>query len=211
MMIPSHIVSEKLKGHTGVIHVGAHDGGEIEFYLNLGFKKSIWVEANPSVYNRLLQNVANYSEFMDSKCFNFAASDNDGDAVFNITNNDSASSSILKLKTHSMYYPHVTVSDSITVKTTTLDNLFLRTGIDVRDYTVLNMDIQGAELLALRGADKLVLQCINLIYLEVNFEELYEGCALVGDIDEFLSNHGFKRTVTEPTNFGWGDAIYERL
>jgi hypothetical protein len=72
------------------------------------------------------------------------------------------------------------------------------------------MDIQGAELLALQGAVE-TLQSIDAINTEINYEELYEGCALVHQLDDFLAHQGFTRVATvTPYHPSWGDAFYVR-
>ena len=38
---------------TGVIHVGAHRGEEVNEYEDLGAKQVIWVEANPDVFEEM--------------------------------------------------------------------------------------------------------------------------------------------------------------
>ncbi len=58
------------------------------------------------------------------------------------------------------------------------------------------------------------IQKVNAFYLEVNEKELYKGCALIGDIDEYLGRFGFYRAETkwasENNTLGWGDALYLR-
>ena len=49
---------------------------------------------------------------------------------------------------------------------------------------------------------------IDYIYTEVNEEELYEGCALIDEIDEFLTLFNFERVKTHMTKEKWGDAFY---
>jgi hypothetical protein len=72
------------------------------------------------------------------------------------------------------------------------------------------MDLQGAELMALQGLGKEI-DKIDFAYLEVNKDYLYEGCALIQDIDAFMEVNGFKRVELEWCgNFGWGDAFYTR-
>jgi len=49
----------------------------------------------------------------------------------------------------------------------------------------------------------------------VYFEDLYEGCALVEELDAYLGDRGFKRTLTEDAYYlgefkGFGDALYTR-
>jgi hypothetical protein len=79
--------------------------------------------------------------------------------------------------------------------------------IDVTQYNFLNVDVQGYELEVLKGFGDL-LQGIDYVYAEVNTNYLYEGCALVGDLDEYLSNYGFTRVLTSMTVHEWGDALY---
>ena len=49
----------------------------------------------------------------------------------------------------------------------------------------MNIAIQGAELLALKGAIKSI-KYAKALYLEVNEKELYKKGALIEEIDEFL-------------------------
>lgn len=65
---------------------------------------------------------------------------------------------------------------------------------------VLNIDIQGAELLALKGISNL-LNYFDYLYLEVNNNYLYKNCALVGEINEYLKSFNFRRVETSWTNY----------
>lgn len=76
-------------------------------------------------------------------------------------------------------------------------------------YDFINLDIQGAELLALKGATS-ILPFVKAIYTEVNEKELYEGCALIEELDAYLKQNGFTRILTNMTKHGWGDALYIR-
>lgn len=71
----------------------------------------------------------------------------------------------------------------------------------------LNIDIQCAELLALKGMTK-VINNYDYIYLEVNKEHLYKDCALIDEIDSFLNTFNFTRVETFWTDYNWGDALY---
>ena len=76
-------------------------------------------------------------------------------------------------------------------KSITVDTFFERNNLDTSIYNFWNFDIQGAELLALKGATKSI-KYAKAIYLEVNEKELYKDCALIDDIDIFLSQYNFK-------------------
>lgn len=130
----------------------------------------------------------------------------DEEIVFNITNN-MQSSSILPLKEHSNYYPDIVVSDKRVMKTKTIDTLFKENNLIPSSYDFMNLDIQGAEFLALMGA-KVCLNSIKYIYTEVNFKELYEGCVLYDDLKDFLNVRGFKPVKMADTGVGWGDALF---
>lgn len=74
----------------------------------------------------------------------------------------------------------------------------------------MNLDIQGAELLALKGADD-ILNNIDYIYTEINIKEIYENCCLLHQVDDYLKSFGFIRIIINITHYGWGDAFYIKI
>jgi hypothetical protein len=117
------------------------------------------------------------------------------------------SSSIFEFGTHPTFSPEIHFEQHLQLPTTTLDTL-----ADIYTFTnanFLNMDIQGAELLALRGAKRLLNEQIDYVMCEVNREEVYIGCAKVEELDELLAEYRFDRVETSwVPNQGWGDALY---
>ena len=187
---------------TGSLHIGAHECEELTFYHELGLKNEdiIWIDAIPSkvceAINRGIPNV--YNAVITDK--------DDEDILFNISNNVQ-SSSVLEFGTHSQEHPHVVYVEKILKKSITIDTFFERNCIDAYKYNLWNFDIQGAELMALKGATQSI-KYAKAIYLEVNEKELYKNCGLIADIDAFLSQYNFKRVLTNMTSHGWGDALY---
>lgn len=188
---------------TGAFHLGAHECEEIHFYANylkLKLNDLLWIEAMPNkveqALNRRIPNV--YNAIVTDK--------DDEDISFNVSNNGQ-SSSVLNLKTHLQEHPHVFYVSQISGKSITIDSFFRRNNIDPSKYNFWNFDIQGAELMALKGAVESI-QYAKAIYLEVNEKELYENCALIDEIDNFLSAYNFQRVLTNMTQHGWGDALY---
>ena len=57
---------------------------------------------------------------------------------------------------------------------------------------------------------KEILEYIELMILEVNRDEMYEGCPLVEELDTFLEKYNFKRVHTLWQSISWGDAIYAK-
>lgn len=206
MLIPFQKLAQKYSFKpTGVVHVGSHEGQELEEYFKLGIKDVIFIEANPKIYNRLVRKCSSYPEVL---CFNECVSDTDGEKVtFNVANNDGQSSSFLELGTHKQMHPEVKYIGSFECETVKLDTLLM--GIDQK-FNFLNMDIQGAEGLALKGADNLLDQ-FDYLYLEVNKTEVYKGCMQLDEMDVFLKGYGFKRVETFfPGNCTWGDSFWIR-
>jgi FkbM family methyltransferase len=194
---------------NGVIHLGASVGQEMLAYRRCGIENIYWVEAIPVIYDKLCVNLMS---FTGAKALNYCISDVDGKVVnFNITNNNGESSSLFNLKKHKFYYPHIEVVETIKLTTITLDTLIIKERINIPgEVNLLVMDLQGAELLALKGGSK-NLSGFDGIYLEFSEEELYEDGAKVEDLDLLLYTYKFSPVVVSHTGHGWGDKFYINL
>lgn len=192
-----------------VLHLGANTGQEAETYQQLGAQRVVWVEAIGTIYVKLVKHL---EKFPNQIAFCACVSDKTGeDVMFNITNNQCQSSSFLELGTHATEHPTVKVIAKEQMRTVTVTNLLMQNGIELERFGgFLNIDLQGAELLALRGMEDL-LCCFDHLYIEVNDAQLYKGCALTPEIDTYLSGHGFIGKETKMTGSGWGDKYYRRI
>ncbi len=172
------------------------------FYNKIGLNNEdvIWIDAIPSkikeASDRGIPNVYH----------GVITDEDDKDITFNISNNGQ-SSSVLEFGTHSIEHPYVHYIGKLQQKTTKIDTFFEKNNINPSKYNFWNFDIQGAELMALKGAVT-SLKDVKVLYLEVNEKELYINCGLMKDIDEFLEKFNFKRVLTHMTHHGWGDALY---
>lgn len=191
---------------TGVLHVGAHLAEEAPEYEKLGVNKVIWVEANSDNIPEIKRNAEPYGHYVIEALITDKVGD---DITFNITNHQSMSSSIFEFGTHTTFSPDTIFVEHRSLKSTTLDALSkLHHSSMFSGINMLNMDIQGAELLALRGAKNLLPQ-IDYIYTEVNQAEVYVGCAQVNEMDAYLVEFERVETGWVPRQ-GWGDALYIR-
>lgn len=188
----------------GIIHVGAHKAEENSAYEDLGVENVIWIEGNPELYENLKTSFSKKG----NQIFNYLVSDvDDKEYDFKITNNGE-SSSIFELGTHKEKHPHIFVTEIKKLKSKTLNTIIEDNSIDICNFDFLNLDIQGAELLALKGLKEKI-SSIRYIYTEVNINHLYQDCALINEIDEFLGELGFYRAETVILDqYGWGDAFY---
>ncbi len=174
----------------GVINVGAYDGrSEVELYRRHRFQACLMIEANPVVFGRLETACQGRPEFILA---NETILDKAGPVEFHIVGFDQ-SSSLLKESTHRQ----ILLGETRTIQMDgiTLDQLLIERNLDPAQFNVMSIDIEGAELLALRGANE-TLKHIDLLMTEVEFENLHDGAAHVDELDDYLAGFGFRRVFT---------------
>ncbi len=148
----------------------------------------------------------------DAMAFKIACGSKEGTGTVYVTDgNEGHSSSLLFPKLHLRYHPELPVTAIVETRIVTLDSVFDRWKLNVNDYDLLVLDVQGYELEVLKGASE-VLKNVKYVISEVNREELYTGCAMIEDIDEHLKTFGFKREweMWCGPNESYGDAFYVR-
>lgn len=208
MLIPYQQIKDILSANniaiTGAFHIGAHECEEIPFYrqLHLPLCDMIWIDAIP-------QKVKEAKERGIPNVYHAVITDKDDEEVTFHVSNNGQSSSVLEFGTHAQEHPQVVYVENIVQKSTTIRSFVERNQIELSTYNFWNFDIQGAELMALKGAGDLIKHA-SAIYLEVNEKELYKGCGLIGEIDSMLAEYGFTRVITSMTPHAWGDALYIR-
>jgi FkbM family methyltransferase len=186
----------------GILHVGAHKCEELEVYSKYTTEDNIyWVEAIKDLVDQNLEKNPNLN------IINEVIGDEDGkDIEFKITNN-TLSSSILELGEHKNLHPNVVVSKIIKAKTKTLKTILSENKLEDK-FNLLVLDLQGAEMLALKGLDNL-LSNFEVVYTEVNEKEIYKECCILEDLDVYLSKFGFERKYLNTLN-SYGNALYIR-
>lgn len=188
-----------------VLHIGANSGQEAQTYIDFGVENVIWVEAYPPAFEQLCQNTWHIP---NTKRILACVADDEHDIVFHVSNNEFQSSSMFELGHHKNIHPEVHYVEELKMKTQRLDSLI--NASELVGECFLNADIQGAELLALKGMGSL-LNSFKWVYLEVNKQETYIGCASVYEIDEYLADYGFERVETgDWVADTWTDALYIR-
>jgi FkbM family methyltransferase len=199
----------------GMIHIGADVGQEVPQYFEYGFKNIILIEANPDSYRIL---ASRFGQHPNVRLFNFAICDKEGVIDFHIHTSRSGSTepaSILPMKRFKEIVKTLHTPKTIQVPAITLDSLFETYSIARDEYNFINIDIQGAELLAFAGATK-VMPAIDAIVSEVNLVEMYQSGALESEIVAFLAQHGFEKRravyhtlYDEQSTFpAWGECLF---
>ena len=205
MLIPLHELVNHFKLNLrGVLHIGAHECEEQIAYIQQGIKNEniYWLEAMDNKVSEMKQKMPHV------QLYHCVVNDEDNKELeLKITNNGQ-SSSLLELGSHLKHHPHVHVVATKKYKTKRLDTFIKENNIPVDNLNFLNLDIQGMELKAMKGMGDQISK-FDFIYTEVNTEYVYKNCALLTEIDEYLSKYHFKRVAIKMCrNFGWGDAFY---
>ena len=196
-----------------IVEVGARDCAEtLDFHRVYSGARILAFECNPATLPACRQAVAGLERV---KLIEKAVSDRPGSVSFFPTDpertrtqeagGNPGASSLFRATGE---YPLETyVQNEITVEATTLARVMHDEGVGTID--LLWMDIQGAELLALKGLDAR-LDDVSLIHLEVEFFPIYEGQPLFGDLHRFLRGRGFTLLgFTSYSRFA-ADAVYAK-
>jgi FkbM family methyltransferase len=208
MLIPLPVLIQRLGIKVrGILHIGAHECEELGDYLgcDIPMDNIYWIEAMSEKVDLMKSRIPTL------QIYQAVVTDVDDEEVTFYVTNNGQSSSILEFGTHAVNHSDVVVSSTRSVKTTRMDTLIPRESINMENLNFINLDIQGAELKALKGMES-YLDKIDYIYTEVNIEEVYKGCCKIEEIDAFLEPYGFKRVAQHIyKRLGWGDAFYMKV
>jgi FkbM family methyltransferase len=189
-----------------VIHVGANTGQERELY-NQHQLNVLWVEPIDTIFKQLQDNIRPYEK---QKAVQALLMDHSGqDTVLKVANNGGASSSIFDLGQHKEMWPEVEYCDSRVIMSTTLDILVAVHEGDTSVYDTLVLDVQGAEMLVLKGAEA-ILDQIEFIQAEAADFKMYDGEAGIRELIEYLDGKGFSEIARHRlAGDGVGNNCYE--
>jgi len=119
-----------------------------------------------------------------------ALSDREGSVTLHIAESPGISSFFTPSQSLKTLYPEdAAIRESVQVEAVTIDDWASRSGVHAIE--MMKFDIQGAELMALHGAKRMIESGTLVIYIELLFNPLYEGSALYSEIDLFLRETGF--------------------
>lgn len=189
--LTKHIV-EKIKSMdidytpSVIIDAGSRDLDQsIEFAKAFPKAKIVAFEPNPSAYALCLEKAKNYQAIT---VFPYAISDINGEYDFHISPQDPGCSSLLEPDITLSRNPCGTSYNTIKVKTIRLDD-FLRE-MNISKVDILWMDIQGGELLALKGLGTYI-NTIDFIECEASQKGYYKNHPLLPELEKFFEEHGF--------------------
>ena len=138
------------------------------------------------------------------RCLNVALGATEGEFAMHVAGNSESSSLLAMRESHVAAYPESAVVGTQSVRVGTLDALRTRI-LEPGDRAWLKMDVQGYELVALRGASETLPQ-IHAIEMELSLVELYDGNPLLCESIATLENLGFHLAAIEEAFMDGRDA-----
>lgn len=137
----------------------------------------------------------------DIRVFDVALSSSPGTVDFHVSVDDDSSSLLSASETQVGMFPGSRPERKIRVRTARLDDTLDEDEVLSRPL-LMKLDIQGAELEALSGAER-TLEQTDFVLVECSFVELYEGQAMGDEVIAFLRARGFElEGLYSPTHSG---------
>lgn len=191
--------------YRSILDVGGFEGEFTDSVLNYFDPERVWVvEADPD-QAKFLQ--TKYTAEPRVKVVPAAIADRSGTLEFHV-NDHRPSSSLMPIaaQTGVIFQKEMNEARVVRVPAFSLDDLFEQEALP--DIDLMKVDIQGAERLLIQGGTK-ALKRIRLVFMEVWFQECYQGSALFPEIQSLMTGSGFKlRSFHEFRKGSDGNLVY---
>ena len=182
------------RGITCVLDIGANEGQYGELLRAGGFSGTILsVEPLAEPYVELSRVAARDGQWT---AVHAAIAAEPGEIVMNVSGNSVSSSALPLAEEFISAEPSVQYVSTETVPATTVDELVHQYDIDPA-HTLLKLDVQGFEPIALDGATKTLPQ-FAAAQLELSLAPVYEGQQLIADLIQRMDRAGFDLWQLEP-------------
>lgn len=197
-----------------IFDIGSRDCEQsIEFYKNFPHSKIYAFECNPNTLHICRKNIEKYKDRIT--LIEGAVCDYDGEITFypidqekTITSwkdGNPGASSIFK--SNGKYTVEKYVQNEIKTNCHRLETIINKYNIPHVD--IIWMDLQGAELLALKGLGNYI-ETVKYIHTEVSHKEMYTGQVMYNALNDYILTYGF-RVLNNLTYSGWQeDIIYKK-
>ena len=205
-------IPDKTKPYV-IFDIGSRDCQQsIEFYNNFPNAKIYAFECNPNTLDICKKNIENYKDRIT--LVEGAVCDYDGEITFYPINqektittwkdgNPGASSIFLSNGT---YKAEHYIQDEIKTNCHRLDSVIQK--YNIKNVDIIWMDLQGAELLALKGLGNFLKQ-VKYMHIEVSHGEMYSGQVLFKELNDYIISNNFSIKNDLKMNVWQEDAIYE--
>ena len=196
-----------------IVDAGAHHGHTtLEYLKAFPSCRVLAMEPESRNHGMAAAALASFADRVD--LIRAGLSDHDGHADLRLTSHDGAHS-LLEVGDMRYYDAPVEVLPPQRIEVRSLDSLCAERGIQSID--ILKMDIQGGELLALKGAESLLSDgAIKVVALEVLFQPLYRAQPTFWDLADHFRDRGYAlQGIYEQQHHAknhavlrWADAVF---
>ena len=207
----------KLNNVKTILDIGACDGLDSIKYAKLyPFSKVYSFEPLLKNFKLIERNLRKYN-INNVYPVNLALSTEKGNATFYVSSGrpqeidkniewdfGNKSSSLLEPNKTVEVHPWLKFDEQIIVKTDTVKNKMVEFEVETIDF--IHMDVQGAELMVLKGTSDYISK-IKMIWLEVENIELYKKQPLTADVEFFLKSNNFVK-IKDTVNHIAGDQLW---
>lgn len=176
-----------------ILEVGSHNlSDSIQFSQAFPEARVIAFEPNPIQYKLCVENARNHPNI---EVYEYACSDDEGFIDFFVVEPNDGASSILE-----PLFPEGPVgihkwNKLSGIRARRLDTILQELGVTSVD--VVYMDVQGAELKALKGMGK-YLNNVKILQAEAAQQAYYQGQILKSELEEWLISQGFETEFLYP-------------
>ncbi len=183
---------------SGIIHVGGHHGEEAAYYAEHGVRTVVWIEADPDAFDVLTSVTAAYP---GHTCIQALAADRDGETrrFYRHRFGDGRKRGFCSTMP---WNTSVVERDPVLSRLETFDVREMRAltvatalrerGFQPEQFQYLSVNVQGAELLVLRGLGEF-LPALRFIFCDGEDPDSvrYAGAPSIDDVTRWLAPHGF--------------------
>jgi FkbM family methyltransferase len=141
----------------------------------------------------------NFGADARARLYRKAIAPQSGSATMSVSRWDVSSSLLPFAQAQHDNFPFTEEAGKEHVETASLDGCIDEHSI--RGAALLKLDVQGFELPALQGCERLLKQ-FNHVYVEASFIELYVGQALATEVIRFLLQRGFRLLCVANLSYG---------
>jgi FkbM family methyltransferase len=203
-----------------IIHIGSAAGSEeIPLYDSLNIDEVVWIDANPMLIERLRKRLEEVQPKFKSYIFESVITDKVGELTdFHLyyANDNYGMSSIFEKVSGSdgkedYEFNRQFHEGTLQLESNTIDNLLETNNIDF-NFDLINIDVQGAELVVLSGAKK-TLESSKSINSEVTFRNHdYSGGVYFDELSKYLSLFGYNYVgnTSVSGDGSYGDSFYTK-
>lgn len=172
-----------------IFDIGAHKGETVARYKDLFADSTIYCFEPFQDNAEILR--SRFSTDATVHVFQNAISDINGSKTFFVNQNDATNSLLPRTKDSRRYYSKAADAKcTVDVEAVTIDKMMQENDVDHID--ILKFDIQGGELMAMKGAENTLKENrVSVIYSETLFVPHYENNPLLLDLWNYLDQYNY--------------------